>query len=79
MTRSRELIELTTRPYAWRELASRQSGGIFVGLYWRPRGNGIFVYVKDEHTGESFVLEPPRDAALASFYHPYATGERLPV
>jgi hypothetical protein len=56
----------------WRELACRRSGGVLVRLYWRPRGNGIFVHVKDEPTGEVFVLEPPKDAVLTAFYHPYA-------
>jgi hypothetical protein len=59
-------------PKSWRELASRRSGGIAVGLYWRPQGDEILVQVTDELTGESFVLEPPRSAALSAFYHPYA-------
>jgi hypothetical protein len=59
-------------PDDWRELASRWSGGIAVRLYWRPRGDEILVRVSDELTGESFVLEPPKNAALAAFYHPYA-------
>jgi hypothetical protein len=32
----------------------------------------IFVHVNDQLTGESFELEPPKDSALAAFYHPYA-------
>jgi hypothetical protein len=63
-------------PSALRELASRRSGGITVGLYWRPQGDEIFVHVSDELTGESFVLEPPKSAALAAFYHPYAHREQ---
>jgi hypothetical protein len=59
-------------PKAWRELASRRTGGITVGLYWRPPGDEIFVHVTDDATGESFVLEPPKSAALAAYYHPYA-------
>jgi hypothetical protein len=54
------------------ELASRRSGGILVRLFWRPRGNDVFVRVTDELTGENFVLEPPNDSALSAFYHPYA-------
>ena len=56
---------------AWRELASRRAAGITVGLYWRPEGDELSVQVSDEVTGESFVVEPPTDAALAAFYHPY--------
>jgi hypothetical protein len=59
-------------PSAWRELASRRSGGITVGLYWRPLGDEIFVHVSDDLTGESFVIEPPKSAALAAYHHPYA-------
>jgi hypothetical protein len=60
------------RPGAWRELASRHTGGITVDLYWQPEGDEIFVEVSDELTGENFVLEAPKDSALAAFYHPYA-------
>ena len=56
----------------WRELASRHSAGITVGLFWRPDSDELSVRVSDELSGESFVLEPPRDAALAAFYHPFA-------
>jgi hypothetical protein len=30
------------------------------------------VHVSDAATGESFVLEPPKNVALATYYHPYA-------
>jgi hypothetical protein len=58
----------------WRPslVASRCSGGITVGLFWRPEGDEVFVHLSDVQTGESSVLEPPRDAALTAFYHPYA-------
>jgi hypothetical protein len=63
-------------PIAWRELATRRSGSISVQLLWRPQGNEIHVRVNDEMTGEEFVLEPPRQSALAAFYHPYALKSR---
>jgi hypothetical protein len=56
---------------ACRELASRHSAGITVGLYWRPENDGVLVHVSDELTGESFVLEPPSGDALDAYYHPY--------
>jgi hypothetical protein len=62
---------LAPAQWPWRELASRRSAGITVGLYWRPDGDEISVQVSDELTGESFVVEPPKNAALAAFYHPY--------
>jgi hypothetical protein len=68
-----EVPQVTTRqPEAWHELACRRTGGTLVRLYWRPRENDVFVYVKDEQTGEDFVLEPPKDSALTAFYHPFA-------
>jgi hypothetical protein len=60
------------RPEGWRELACRRSGGTSVRLFWRPRENDVLVFVKDELTGEDFILEPPKHAALDAFYHPYA-------
>jgi hypothetical protein len=60
------------KPEAWYELACRRAGGTVVRLYWKPRGDEIFVHVKDESSGEDFVLEPPSSSALAAFYHPYA-------
>jgi hypothetical protein len=59
-----------------RELASRHSAGITVGLYWQPDDDEVFVDVADEQTGELFVLEPPKSAALSAFYHPYALWPR---
>ena len=60
----------------WRELASRHTAGITVGLYWQPDGDEIFVEVTDEQTGDVFVLKPPKSAALSAFYHPYALWPR---
>jgi hypothetical protein len=59
----------------WRELASRSSDGISVDLYWLPDGDEVRVHVSDERTGDEFVLEPPKQSALAAFYHPYALRE----
>ena len=75
--RSPETPTSSRRPRSpWRELASRQSAGITVGLYWHPDGDEIFVEVADEQTGEIFVLEPPNSQALTAFYHPYALWPR---
>lgn len=60
---------------SWRELASRNSDGFSVDLYWLPDGDEVRVHVSDERTGEEFVLEPPKQSALAAFYHPYALRE----
>ena len=62
-----------TRPRGWCQLASRSTGGITVGLHWKPKPDGdeVFVHVSDEQTGESIVLEPRKEDALTAFYHPY--------
>lgn len=70
--RSPEVSVSSRRPSAWRELATRHSGGITVGLCWQPQLDQVVVEVSDEQTGETFVVEPPKSAALAAFYHPYA-------
>jgi hypothetical protein len=68
----RDVASVVDGKEAWHELASRRSGNTLVRLFWRPREDDIFVYVRDELTGEDFVLEPPSSAALTAFYHPFA-------
>jgi hypothetical protein len=75
LTSDRDFLSPTssaTRPLPWRELAARRTGGTVVRLYWRPREDDVFVSVEDGLSGEHFVLERPRNDALAAFYHPYA-------
>jgi hypothetical protein len=60
------------RPGAWHELATRRSGAALVRLFWRPREDDVFVYVRDEFTGDDFAVHPSSDDPLAAFYHPYA-------
>lgn len=59
----------------WRELASRSSDGISVSLYWCPQRDEVRVHVRDERTGEEFILEPPKQSVLDAFFHPYALRE----
>jgi hypothetical protein len=73
---TRRPITVADQPEPWRELASRRSGGISVGLYWHPQADTVCVHVRDELTEEEFVLEPPRASALVAFYHPYGVMER---
>ena len=60
-----------------RELDSRVSDGIHVGLLWHPADGHLSVAVHDGKTGESFELtvgedDRPRDV----FIHPYAYAAR---
>lgn len=56
----------------YRELAYRESDGIFVRLYWDSLENEVFVSVRDDRNGDDFVLNPPKHEALSAFHHPYA-------
>ena len=55
------------------ELAEREGDGFAVSLLWdRDRGGRVWVSVRHEETGESFVVEAAPDNALDVFYHPFA-------
>jgi hypothetical protein len=57
----------------WREIDSRVSDGIAVGLYWRSEDGAILLEVEDHKRPEqSFTARlRPGDAAYA-FRHPFA-------
>jgi hypothetical protein len=55
------------------ELASRESDGIVVSLFWCEVGDTLTLEVDDTRGNcESFRLDVPRDRALDAFHHPYA-------
>jgi hypothetical protein len=60
-----------------KELATRESDGVEVSLYWNPAGNDLFVFVSDEKTGVRFEIEVGSRSALDVFNHPYAYASRL--
>ena len=55
-----------------RELASRESDGVYVLLLWHPHDDAVTVSVEDTHGGDCFELAVERDRALDAFYHPFA-------
>jgi hypothetical protein len=55
-----------------RELAARESDGIYVLLLWDPQQDAITVSVDDDRVGDGFQLAVPPDRALDAFYHPFA-------
>ena len=57
-----------------RELAARESNGIYVLLLWDPREDAITVSVEDDRRGDRFQLTVAPDRALDAFYHPFAYG-----
>jgi hypothetical protein len=54
-----------------RELASRETDGIVVSLFWSGLGNQVEVVVADTRLGlqSSFAVAP--DRALDAFHHPF--------
>jgi hypothetical protein len=60
----------------FRELASRESGGVSVRLFWNPREDEVFVHVQSERDNEDFVLNPSKSDALFAYHHPYAAANQ---
>jgi hypothetical protein len=54
------------------ELASRESAGIQVALYWSREDNTLSVVVRDNRTGEEFSLAADPGEAMQVFRHPFA-------
>jgi hypothetical protein len=55
-----------------RELAARESDGIYVLLLWHPQEDAVTVSVEDGRRGDRFQLAVASDQALDAFYHPFA-------
>jgi hypothetical protein len=65
----------------WRELASRESDGLVVSLFWSRGAARVKVAVQDRKLDEEFDVDVPRPCALDAYYHPFAyasdRGSRL--
>jgi hypothetical protein len=61
------------------ELASRESAGIQVSLFWSREGNALSVVVRDNRTGEEFSLAAEPGEAMDVFRHPFAYAARRGV
>jgi hypothetical protein len=55
-----------------RELATRETDGIVVTLFWRTGTDRLTVTVRDQRTGEELDLEAHARNAMDVFHHPYA-------
>ena len=64
--------EPMTRTAHIEELASRESAGIQVSLFWSREGNTLSVVVRDNRTGEEFSLAADPGEAMDVFRHPFA-------
>jgi hypothetical protein len=54
------------------ELASRESAGIHVALYWSREVNTLSVVVRDNRTGDEFSVAAEPAEAMDVFRHPFA-------
>ena len=54
------------------ELASRESAGIKVSLFWSREDNTLSVVVHDNWSGDEFAVAAEPDEAMDVFVHPYA-------
>ena len=58
-----------------RLLATRESSGILVRLFWDDEAkteSDVVVEYRDRNEDVAFVVHPPRDRALDAFHHPNA-------
>jgi len=55
-----------------RELAARDSDGIYVRLLWHPQHHDLTVSVEDARAGDRFQIAIAPERALDAFYHPFA-------
>jgi hypothetical protein len=63
----------TTDETWWTELATRESNGIAVRLFWSRSTNLLMVAVSDAANGDYFELVlDAHEQALDVFHHPYA-------
>ena len=67
---------ITTDTSQWKELATRDSDGLTVSLFWSPDTDAVKVAVADSTlagvTYRDFELHVRGADALAAFYHPFA-------
>jgi hypothetical protein len=56
----------------WRELASRESDGLEVSLFWSKTADRVKVTVADSRLQQEFELDVAGADALAAFHHPFA-------
>jgi hypothetical protein len=68
-----------TRTTHIEELASRESAGIKVSVFWSREGNTLSVVVRDNRTGEEFSLAPDPAEVMDVYRHPFAYAARRRV
>jgi hypothetical protein len=54
-----------------RILHERTSSDLHVTLLWNSKTDRVHVTVRDEQTGDEFIVVPDPAKALDAFYHPF--------
>jgi hypothetical protein len=69
----------TTAINDWKELASRESDGLVVSIFWSRAADHVTLAVADRNLDEEFHVNVAGAHALDAFYHPfaYAAGRGL--
>jgi hypothetical protein len=62
-----------------RILHERKSSDLLVTLLWNSRTDRIHVSVRDEQTGDEFIVVPDPADALEAFYHPFCFDAAVEV
>jgi hypothetical protein len=62
-----------------RILHERKSSHLQVMLLWNPKTNRTHVSVRDELTGDEFIVVPDPADALEAFYHPFCFDAAVEV
>ena len=62
-----------------RILHERKSSDLLVTLLWNSRTDRIHVSVRDEQTGDEFIVVPEPADALEAFYHPFCFDAAVEV
>jgi hypothetical protein len=62
-----------------RILHERKSSDLHVTLLWNSRTDRIHVSVRDEQTGDEFIVVPEPADALEAFYHPFCFDAAVEV
>jgi hypothetical protein len=62
----------TSTQAPWTDLATRESDGLTVSLFWHPATDGVKVTVADSKLDHEFELHVAGADALSAFYHPFA-------
>jgi hypothetical protein len=62
-----------------RILNERKSSDLHVTLLWNSKTDRIHVTVRDEVTGDEFIVVPTPEKALEAFYHPFCFDAAVEV